>query len=755
MHFRSFLISFQNYHSRRRALFRFCCGIFCLLLAACSDPVEDKEDKNQTMVNPGGAENSSCDPVVFNPQNKAVRSASVDSETVSLSHCTAAVVVSVSGDGLPRLFKNELPVASGTKFGNGDRLRVQLTASDLEKGNHRAIVKVGNNASVFSVTTGDFTPAGFLFQAAINQAPSSWVTSEQVTLTDFDGTLTATVSGDDSALILVNGRVIGSAAQVQAGNAVAIRLKAAPSENSSRQAVLKVNGVSASFDVTTRGPVTTPVVTSVSVPPSGAYKQSANLDFIVNFSEPVKISGVPRLALNIGGAIRFANLRAGSATTSLSFRHVVESGTSDEDGIGLAELQLNDGSIESLNGVPADLGFVPPDSSLVIVDTSSPSIQLITGPPERIYSIGEVLEFSITLSEVVYVSGLPGLTLAIGALSRSVNYVSGSGTNVLKFQYQLQSGDYGGLNLVGGVALNGGSINDRASNPTAVNFTSPNLSKVKVALECPTNFVPVDQLSPYTSSDFCVAKYEMKCMGSSCPSSVSSSNAVAVSQASGPPWVNINRDESAKACQNLGAGYDLISNAQWQTIARNLEGVSFNWSANLLGHTGGLSRGHSDGFPASALAASTADSDACLGTGQSCSLSNWSDQRRVSKLSNGLYLWDFAGNVWEWVLDNNSTKFGADTYLSLMTSANHPDLGTIGRLEGNANLHFGPAGSYSSATANPYAGLGFAWLNYNAGAIRRGGYWVGGANVGVFSVGLTLRPLDLGAGIGFRCVWSP
>ena len=58
------------------------------------------------------------------------------------------------------------------------------------------------------------------------------------------------------------------------------------------------------------------------------------------------------------------------------------------------------------------------------------------------------------------------------------------------------------------------------------------------------------------------------------------------------------------------------------------------------------------------LAAST-DSDACSGTGQSCSDISWDSQKRTHTLSNGEVIWDMAGNVWEWtsyVIADNSDK---------------------------------------------------------------------------------------------------
>jgi len=45
----------------------------------------------------------------------------------------------------------------------------------------------------------------------------------------------------------------------------------------------------------------------------------------------------------------------------------------------------------------------------------------------------------VTFSEAVTVTGTPQLTLETGATDRVVNYVSGSGTNTLTFNYTVQA----------------------------------------------------------------------------------------------------------------------------------------------------------------------------------------------------------------------------------------------------------------------------------------------------------------------------
>lgn len=311
----------------------------------------------------------------------------------------------------------------------------------------------------------------------------------------------------------------------------------------------------------------------------------------------------------------------------------------------------------------------------------------------------------------------------------------------------------GGASCTVGVAASGSAAAGAISGNLSVAATTG--GTVQAALSgtvtdpCPSNFILVPALSGYTTSNFCVAKYEMRNNGSN----------VAISQSSGTPWVSIPRGTDAttaggawKACKDMGANYDLISNAQWQTIARNIEGVASNWSGGSVG-SGSLNRGHSDGTPNNALAAA-ADSDPCNGTGETCSTSTWNTQRRTHTLSNGAVIWDLAGNVWEWVKDNNAINFGANAYVSQITTASHTTSGTV-TPSGAAKVVFGPAGDYSAMNSGEYGGLGYGYVGYSAGAVFRGGNWVNGAGSGVFTSNLGNAPTASNSDVGFRCVYQP
>jgi len=250
-------------------------------------------------------------------------------------------------------------------------------------------------------------------------------------------------------------------------------------------------------------------------------------------------------------------------------------------------------------------------------------------------------------------------------------------------------------------------------------------------LSCPAGYIGVPAMLPYTSKDFCVSKYEMKNV-----------DGYPISHPDGLPWVNVTRNEARLICKSLGDGYSLISNAQWQTIARNIEQVGANWSGGQPG-AGQLNRGHSDLSPPFALPAGLSDSLGCFGTGEECSKTEWNLQKRTHLLSNGEVIWDFAGNVSEWLIDdprtfgnfspvrelNDCATFTDYYHRELFCSSDH----TLGRIHG----------------------IGVVFQAPTDALVRGGAWWNDGfEEAGVFFT-LPLWSMEVSRDIGFRCVWSP
>ncbi len=160
--------------------------------------------------------------------------------------------------------------------------------------------------------------------------------------------------------------------QLRANNAAAL---AAGTYNVSIQTDDGTDTFEKSFTITVVDDIA-PTVTSVSVPASGTYNIGQNLDFTVNLSENVDVSGTPRIALTIGAETRYASYLAGSGTSALVFRHTVQSGDTDNDGIEVgATLDLNGGTIRdgANNDMTTALNAIG-DTSAILVDTSLPTV---------------------------------------------------------------------------------------------------------------------------------------------------------------------------------------------------------------------------------------------------------------------------------------------------------------------------------------------------------------------------------------------
>lgn len=264
---------------------------------------------------------------------------------------------------------------------------------------------------------------------------------------------------------------------------------------------------------------------------------------------------------------------------------------------------------------------------------------------------------------------------------------------------------------------------------------------IATPLACPTGYILIPALAGYSADPFCVAKYEMKNV-----------SGTAISQADNTPWTDISRNEAIAACSALGSRYALISNAQWQTIARNIANVAWNWSSGLVASSASqINMGHTDGLPNEPLAAD--DSNFCYNTDQDCSATLWNLQRRVHQLSNQEYIWDFSGNVWEWVRED-VTQLSVTGSLTSNTAYSFDGLPSLS----NIQTLFGPASNWSSnlfKLGKVFIGDSMNMINT---AIARGGGWTNLTNdiAGIFTVSLKNDHPETTKGTynGFRCVYQ-
>jgi len=237
-------------------------------------------------------------------------------------------------------------------------------------------------------------------------------------------------------------------------------------------ATLTLNSVGSTAGVLVDG--RSPAVSSVSVPADAIYAAGQSLSFTVTFDELVTVNtsgGTPGLTITLdtGGTV-LASYVSGSGTSSLVFSYTVNYGEQDLDGISLGTLSLNGGTIRNASGNDALVALNNAGAtSGVLVDAVPPAIASVSVPASGAYREGQVLSFTVTTSEAVFVNtsgGTPRLALDIGGVTRYASYVSGSGSSALLFQYSVQAGDNDsdGISIAASLSANGATLRDAGDN---------------------------------------------------------------------------------------------------------------------------------------------------------------------------------------------------------------------------------------------------------------------------------------------------
>ena len=285
----------------------------------------------------------------------------------------------------------------------------------------------------------------------------------------------------------------------------------------------------------------------------------------------------------------------------------------------------------------------------------------------------------------------------------------------------------------------------------------------KATVEAPLNQSVTPALEGRPIHDFCVAKYEMRAQGiEDATGLIYSTEYVAESRPDGLPWTRLvepgedgygSGDGSVSAaylaCNQLGEGFGLIGNWEWQSIARGIESTPENWGIDTETGTPFINRGHSDRWPLRALSATSDDAPCYETENVNCADPSSPDyaQKRTHTLPNGEIIWDFAGNVSEWVM--GSSGFDGNQWTSFTDPAFTSDPGWE-----DTRQRFGPLGDYDHSN-----GMGLIYNGF--GNLARGGNFdttakgVGGSqdilNVGIYSGGHNnwrSSPMH-----GFRCIY--
>ncbi|PYB76476.1 Ig-like domain-containing protein [Pseudomonas soli] len=219
---------------------------------------------------------------------------------------------------------------------------------------------------------------------------------------------------------------------------------------------LTLNGVADTHQVLvdTQAPSAVGIVT---LDPSPSNAQSVR--FTVTFNE--QVNGVDLSDFSLVGT--------GSASGTLSGLQALGGGVyvitvSGVHGTGTLGLNLN-GSATGITDVAGNALVGGLTGATYNIDRDAPTVGSVGVPVGVPYNTGDVLTFVVNTSEAVMVDGVPRLALDVGGRTVYADFVAGSGTPTLVFQYQIQAGDNDadGIQVLG-LSANGASLHDAAGN---------------------------------------------------------------------------------------------------------------------------------------------------------------------------------------------------------------------------------------------------------------------------------------------------
>ncbi|WP_435020176.1 hypothetical protein TA3x_001686 [Tundrisphaera sp. TA3] len=194
-----------------------------------------------------------------------------------------------------------------------------------------------------------------------------------------------------------------------------------------------------------------PAVRAIRGPAAGTYASGEALTFRVVFDEPVRVTGSPTLPVEIGLAVRQAELVGGPRRTlarSLDFRTTVDAGASDADGIALGTVGVRDGSVVRLlagadgirdrAGNAADPALPTLGAGRVLVDAVAPGVRSFgfQGLDAGTIRAGRRIVAEVKFDRPVTVAGRATIPFRIGDRPLELAYAGGSGSRTLRFEYR-------------------------------------------------------------------------------------------------------------------------------------------------------------------------------------------------------------------------------------------------------------------------------------------------------------------------------
>ncbi len=244
---------------------------------------------------------------------------------------------------------------------NSASLTLQRTYDSL-----RPSVRIYSSSADTSNT--NIIPATIVFSEPVDQFTASDLTITNGTISSFSG------SGDTYSIEITP----------STDGAVELSIPQNVAFDSGGNGNLSSDTLSRFFDSTPPR-----IVSVTSSSSNGYYREGATISIQVVCSEPVYVTGSPRLALDLGSGATWATYSGGSESNTLTFSYTVAAGNNspDLDYPDIASLKLDGGTIKDLatNSAAAILPQPGSADSLagrkdIVIDTIAPAKPTITEP---------------------------------------------------------------------------------------------------------------------------------------------------------------------------------------------------------------------------------------------------------------------------------------------------------------------------------------------------------------------------------------
>ncbi len=256
--------------------------------------VDDSESPDQVTVI------GNVDPFSFTPQTSSSTSVWVSSNSVTLSGYTGALQATVSGEGSPYFRINGINKGNSAFVEAGDQLLIRMKAPSTPGASYSATLEIQEFSASFVLTAPggspppDNEPDTFSLSALSGQSLDIWISSDTVTVSGINTSVTASVSGDGTPYLVVNGVDSGNSTSVSNGDEIVVRMKSSASYSTSHSSMLSIGSESAIFTATTAAAVADtdpdPIVFNSQNPVNPSIRAISNGVTISGITEAVSFS---------------------------------------------------------------------------------------------------------------------------------------------------------------------------------------------------------------------------------------------------------------------------------------------------------------------------------------------------------------------------------------------------------------------------------------------------------------------------------